>query len=298
MSRPFAHLFLVTFLALPARGGLVGQYTFETTEASSDPLIVDFTPDVSPSGLGIPMARMINGASYANANSFGSSSIGNALGTSGRVVSSTSGSNNFAFWVNKDVLSTSSDWTISLWANREGAANGDALFYIGTSDALGGGSAETYVIAFPDGSLLAENYTSASTSSKDMSIDTGTTSYLSPGTWHLITAVREGTGFSLYADGQLVGNDPDVAINSLSAPGNSVIVFGGVKSLSNSANRVRLLDGLIDNVSIYNHALTGAEIAAQYQAIAVPEASSLSLAAIAAVSGLVALRKSRSRRPC
>jgi hypothetical protein len=276
----------VTFFSFATHsyGGIIGEYTFSSTEASADPLMLDFVPNSTTDGPSNSVGRAIHGATYADANSFAESAIGTVLGTAGRLTPPDSGTNNFGFWLHKGILSGLDDWSILFWANRRAETKSDFLLYIGTSDGFGGGSAETYVFATVDGTIGADNFTSASADSLDMTLSGG---YMSPGQWHQIGLVRSGTSLSLYFDGQPLGTDSDVTLNSLANPANSMIVFGGIKSTSNAANRARVLDGMIDQIEIYDSALTRADLQAQFAAV--PEASTFSL--VVACIGMATLRK-------
>lgn len=90
------------------------------------------------------------------------------------------------------------------------------------------------------------SYTSASTSS-----------YPSLNSWSLITGTYNGTKASLYINGILVGTGS--ATSGLTPAGSSNLIIG---KKSDSASNY--FPGLIDDVRIYNRALSAAQIAAMY----------------------------------
>lgn len=277
-----ARLFLacaVLCFAESALAGVIGIYDFSSSLPSGDgSLIADYVPNILPGGTTSPIRRMINGASYEDANAFGISTIGTNLGRAGLVFEPTSGSNNFAFWLRKDNVMDLPNWSILYWVNRRDLGSDDYLFYVGVSDGRGGASAETSIYSSPGGLLRVENFTSSSGDSRDMLFEGGS---LGAGTWHQLGLVREGNSFSLFLDGELVGNDPSTAFNSFNVSSNTVMVLGGYKS---GTNYKRMLDGMIDQVEVYDEALTQSQIVERYNAIAtVPEANSLVLLAAAIV---------------
>ena len=73
--------------------------------------------------------------------------------------------------------------------------------------------------------------------------------------------------------------DTSVSMNSFDKSGNSVIVFGAAKWMRKDHHRLRVHDGLLDQIEIYDQALTESEVAARYNAFAatVPEPTSVIL---------------------
>lgn len=271
-----------------AQAGPIGIYDFSTSYPSDVSVIADYVPNVLPGGTAPPIRRNINGAFYEDANAFGTSAIGTNLGRAGLVTESTTGDNQFAFWLRKDSVSELTDWSLLFWVNRRDMNNDDYLFYVGVSDGHSGGSAETYVYASASGTLIAENFPTT-TPARDMVIQGG---YVGAGTWHQIGLVREGAAFSMFLDGELIGSDPSTVFNSFDVVSNTFIVLGGVKS---GTNYYRLLDGMLDQVEVYDEALTQGQIQARYDAIAaVPEASSLALLASVGLAFGIYLRRRKA----
>src|SRR5439155_27285944 len=98
---------------------LSNLYTF-------DPL--GSTANTAPGGNSDSLLPQPNGSGFASANLYGATPIGNTLGSSGRVMEPTSGTNNFAFWLNKNNVNSAGDWSILLWANRQSLSNIDMFF--------------------------------------------------------------------------------------------------------------------------------------------------------------------------
>ncbi len=79
--------------------------------------------------------------------------------------------------------------------------------------------------------------------------------------WHLATAVRESTNIALYVDGMKVASDDSLAITGHLSGANPTL-YAGIDS-DGSSNP---WTGFIDDVRVYSHALTTAEILAELSA--------------------------------
>lgn len=274
-------------------GTMIGQYTFESTVPSGDPSpsILDAVPnEVSSDYL---LYRQSGGTGYAPADLYGASAASDFLGQSGKMSVPSSGTNGFGFWLNRGILNDlAGDWSVLLWATRTTSDKVDSLFYVGTSDGFSGGSAETHVFFSGTNELWAQNRTSASSASLDMEIAGGS---IETNTWYQVGLVRSGTGFDLYLDGELIGSDASTNLTSLGVSANSFIVFGGIKSTGTQGGRDRILDGLIDQIEIYDYALDQAEIRDRLDAVTVPEPASLALWTCG-IFGLLAARQFRRKR--
>ena len=73
---------------------------------------------------------------------------------------------------------------------------------------------------------------------------------LQPNVWYHIAVVRDGDNVKVYFDGKLVGDNTDM-LGDLGMFEGAVPIIGGAN---------RSVNGLIDDVRIYNHALTAIEI--------------------------------------
>jgi len=80
---------------------------------------------------------------------------------------------------------------------------------------------------------------------------------LQTGRWYHVAVTNTGTKVKLYLDGKLVASG-DLPINT---PGGTKLFMGSLPD-----EPAKRLDGLVDEVEIYNRALTAAEIRAIYQA--------------------------------
>jgi len=110
--------------------------------------------------------------------------------------------------------------------------------------------------------------------------------------FHHLVAVKDdvANGMQLYLDGALVGQTTASGVFS----GALDVAIGRI-AVNNSA---RDFKGYLDEVAIYDHALSGADVARHYRAAFVPEPGSLGLAALGLLALLgVAWRRGRSGSP-
>ena len=82
---------------------------------------------------------------------------------------------------------------------------------------------------------------------------------LAPNTWYHVAVTNVGKTATLYLDGTAVGSNT-VAINT---PANTQFYIGRIPG---SLGDPRQLNGEVDEVAVYNRALTASEIQAIYQA--------------------------------
>ncbi|MCH7640864.1 LamG domain-containing protein, partial [Patescibacteria group bacterium] len=83
------------------------------------------------------------------------------------------------------------------------------------------------------------------------------TTGLNDGKWHHAVGVYQPSRMDVYVDGVLEGSDTSIQAGDFSHTGNLGIG-------SNGAGTSRFLDGLIDDVRIYNYALTQAQVAWEF----------------------------------
>ena len=84
-----------------------------------------------------------------------------------------------------------------------------------------------------------------------------------PNTWYHIAVVRTGDNLMFYFNGAQVGSQ---RLGTISLGGGSTGAIIGARYYSNPSNIIEFANGFIDEVSIYNRALTADEIAAIFNA--------------------------------
>jgi hypothetical protein len=95
------------------------------------------------------------------------------------------------------------------------------------------------------------------------------------GSWYYVTAVYDNTNMKIYVNGELKGTDTFVYDTGLTVPTQYLCI--GARAYDNI--REHYFSGLIDDVRIYNNALTGSEIQQLYN---VPEPATLLLLGLGA----------------
>jgi len=116
-----------------------------------------------------------------------------------------------------------------------------------------------------NGSSRSRNFTGASAETANVN---GGGEPVSAGEWHHVAGTYDGSKVQLYLDGKPSGNSaPFTGTIAPMAPG-SYISMGSEEGMTSRQAAVagRYFKGLIDNVAIYNRALTAEEIQADYNA--------------------------------
>lgn len=184
-----------------------------------------------------------------------------------------SGDFSIVLWVN--TTTTAAD-TIALSKHKAGVQNG-YLLAINTT----GGGGQTNKATFTAGSeFVSQSPTSTST--------------VNDGLWHQIVGVYLAGGtHSIYVDGSPVeASTPSQTVPDLSAP----FLIGGVREVAGTNNPEARYTGLVDEVQVYNQALTASQIDFLFQnpAQVVPEPGTLSLFVFGIVGLLTLKRRSRN----
>ena len=150
-----------------------------------------------------------------------------------------------------------SSWTFSGWFNRAAQTNEDFIFYLGKGDGFGANE-ELQVYGYPNAATVGvRHYVGEGTNDVDLSA-----AGVAVGTWHHVAVTYERTAprmgvMSLYLDGVLKGSDGTNAFNlDQTAP----VTFGGHYAPTFAVTR--WYNGLLDELALFNGALSAAEIAA------------------------------------
>lgn len=184
----------------------------------------------------------------------------------------TSGNFSISFWVK--TTSTEAD-SLFLSQHKAGTQNG----YFVALNTTGGGGALNKATFVAGNEFVSQGATSSAT--------------VNDGVWRNLVAVYQSGGArSIYVDGLLSGSTPSSAAFTLGAP----FLIGGVREIVGTNNPESRYTGLIDEVQVYDHALSSTEITYLYQnsGQVVPEPSASGLLAGGAL--LIALRRRRSGR--
>ena len=182
-------------------------------------------------------------ATAVNGAAFGPGKIGQAF--------SLDGGNDY-FQVADDPLWTfgSNDFTVALWVNFDSISPGPVTVAPNTLIAhdQGGGSIPKWAFSYnASGSLIFHVNGAGSTF-----VTSPSTFFPATGDWHHVAVTRTGTTFSFFADGLPLGASSGPAtIPDAAAP----LTIGQAEGLG-------FLDGLIDDVRIYDSALSAGDVEA------------------------------------
>ncbi len=145
-------------------------------------------------------------------------------------------------------LQVTGDFTISAWVNSDSASTGSAIKrIIGYADVAG-----SYDLDWDHNGLGGTSFSIYNGASWFAAVTT-----LNASQWYHLVGVYNGTSVKLYVDGVLV--DQSETIDTINSADGSITI--GADSIGGSN-----FSGLVDDVAIFNRALSAAEIASLYDA--------------------------------
>lgn len=206
----------------------------------------------------------VSGSTIVNSGNGGAAMNGTLAGGAAIVAGGQSGSAvNLAGGASVDInnpitdLGSAGSWTVSAWVKTTAAGasilnkgdgtnwvSGNTTFYLGDGSGVGSGGIPGAVRW--GGGFLQQNVFAPK---------------VNDGNWHLVTYVNNGGIYAIYTDG----------VARTLSPGNIGFSNGDVGSIvrlgiaTNPGDGAANFNGLLDNVQVYNQALTAAQITALYQ---------------------------------
>jgi len=162
--------------------------------------------------------------------------------------------------------------TIAMYVNFSSISSrafnqgGNAL--IGRSE--GPGQTSKWFFSYlSDGSL---GFALGSTSSPTVFLTSPSKSVISTGTWNLLAVTRSGSDYTFYSNGASLGT----TTNSDAFP-----LIAGTLTIGQAGENIGYLDGRMQNVAIFDSAMTASEIAAALsESSAVPEPGQIAASAV------------------
>ncbi len=257
MKSTIQHLALLAALATSARANLVSHWSFDTADGA---IVADSQGNFNGTLSGTtPYVAGISGQALSfdrTLGSFVTISADNALNWSGSAFS-------FSLWIK---TSTTEQLTFFFSKHESGFHNGY------------GGALNQH----NSGSFGAANAASFYVSGSDQT----TSAVINDDTWHHLAFVYDaGISQSIYVDGvNLATTSTPSAITGNSVP----LILGGMWLGAPTSTYT----GLLDEVRLYNHALSAGEVATL--AIAIPEPAGFAALAGLATLGLAATRRRRA----
>lgn len=195
------------------------------------------------------------------------------------------------------------DFTVSMWTNLVGRNHHQNMFSLGWINA-GGGTIE--VVWLNDGRLIGaiaghpENSAAAKVElDRSILVPGGTATALDPeGTgiydrWAHVAITRNVAAdeFSLYLDGELQSTLNDVAGDLTIRNSDFGVQLGKGFPESSNVAIARYGHGLLDDVRIYDHALSASDIAGLVSSAIIPEPTTIILLGLGGLLGLVCRRR-------
>jgi hypothetical protein len=150
------------------------------------------------------------------------------------------------------------NWTVTAWINT--TITGTAETERGTVYAKGGDNAGGHRYTICVGEIASGCLTLTCDDDVTKVQATGTT-LVNNGEWHLVVGMREGTTIRVAADGVFDGQNTVAATYNLGGTSQHNAYIGTITSHTDSS-LFKKYKGLIDDVRVYNHALSAAELKA------------------------------------
>jgi hypothetical protein len=148
------------------------------------------------------------------------------------------------------------DWTVTAWFKTAMAGTGDAnkgTIYAKGGDNTGG---RRYTLAMGE---VTEGVVSLTCDDDVDKIVANSASLTNDDRWHLVAGQREGMSIKIYIDGRLEGTSTVAAGYDLSGTSQHNAYVGAITNHADGS-LYKLFNGLIDDVRVYNRALSAGEI--------------------------------------
>ena len=189
------------------------------------------------------------------------------------------GNNDYISVADNDVWTLGSEFTISLFANFDDVKQQPIGLlpnvFIGHDE--GGGEFDKWVLFFddvPDGSNTGNLVFHINNGASDFLVSP-TSFTVTPGQWHHFSVTRSGSTYTFYADGASLGTR---TLTRTISNANALLTIGQAEGLG-------FFDGGLDEIQIYNEALSASQIASIAN---VPEPASLAIWSVIGGIGLIA----------
>ncbi len=150
------------------------------------------------------------------------------------------------------------NWTVTAWINT--TITGTAETERGTVYAKGGdnGGGHRYTICVGE---IASGCLTLTCDDDVTKVQATGTTLVNNGEWHLVVGMREGTTIRVAADGVFDGQNTVAATYNLGGTSQHNAYIGAITNHTDSS-LFKKYKGLIDDVRVYNHALSAAELKA------------------------------------
>jgi len=148
------------------------------------------------------------------------------------------------------------DWAVTAWFKTAMTGTGDAnrgTLYAKGGDDVGG---HRYTLCM---SAVTQGVVSLTCDDDVTKIETNSTSVTNDDGWHFVVGQREGTAIRIFIDGRLQGTSTVAANYRLSGTSQHNGYIGAITNHS-TGSLYKLFKGLIDDVRVYNRALSTEEV--------------------------------------